>query len=169
MTRSVKTHKVAHNNQVRLCEQLLSVNSLSHERLLPVEEAADALAGGEHGATLGLLEDLMRCSFRVRPRKRLVDVKGRQVPFLGPWAPPPVTNSSDPVAPFETGVGVDGESWGAWGESGAPYSVRVNSKMKAGNHSSAFAENRSHFGWPASPGVGGAVHASVHEYTPDTP
>ena len=132
VTRAVKTHKVAANNQQRLCEQLLQINHLSHQHLVPVDEAAESLAAGEHAVTLGLLEDLMRCSFRVRPNKRFFNAKGREVPFLGPYAPAPATLSSD-VPPFQTGVEpAETASWGAWGrDGGAAYSVRVAAKGRA--------------------------------------
>jgi hypothetical protein len=72
----------------------------------------------------------MRCSFRVHPNKRFFNAKGREVPFLGPYAPAPPTLTSEPIAPFQTGTEPPGAaSWGAWGEScGAPYSIRVSSK-----------------------------------------
>ena len=132
VTRAVKTHKVAFNNCLRLSEQLLHVNELSHERLMPVEDAAAALAAGEHCVMLGLLEDLMRCSFRVPPRKRLLSPKGREIPFLGPYAPPPRSTTSGDgsvVAPFVLEKGPATASWGAWGEDGsrrsAPYTLAV--------------------------------------------
>ena len=132
VTRAVKTHKVALNNCLRLSEQLLHVNELSHERLMPVEDAAAALAAGEHCVMLGLLEDLMRCSFRVPPRKRLLSPKGREIPFLGPYAPPPRSTTSGDgsvVAPFVLEKGPATASWGAWGEDGsrtsAPYTLAV--------------------------------------------
>ena len=127
VTRCVKTHKVAQNNQERLCEQLLLVNHLSHERLLPVLHVAQALAAGEHSATLGLLEDLMRCWFRLDARKRFFDGKGRQIPFLGPYAPAPATTSSDVVAPFCLS---STPACAAWGNS-APYVVRVDGDGKS--------------------------------------
>jgi len=72
----------------------------------------------------------MRCSFRVRPNKRFFNAKGREVPFLGPYAPAPPTLTSEAIAPVQTGMEPPGAaSWGAWGESGgAPYSIRVSSK-----------------------------------------
>jgi hypothetical protein len=36
VTRAVKTHKVAANNQLRLCEQLLQINHLRHQHLVPM-------------------------------------------------------------------------------------------------------------------------------------
>ena len=147
-TRSVKTHKVALNNQVRLCEQLLDVKGLNHQALLPVQAVAEALAAGEHAPILGLLEDLMRCWFHVDVRKRFLDSKGRRVPFLGPYAPPPATSSTDVVAPFCLS---SAPSCPTWDSKGVPYAVRVSSKARtkdAGEDKAGSSDSDAGSSWP---------------------
>ena len=74
----------------------------------------------------------MRCSFRVRPNKRFFNAKGREGPFLGPYAQAPPTLTSAAIAPFPTEMEPPGATGGAWGESGgAPYSIRVKTRPRA--------------------------------------